>query len=175
MSNVPLDSFEKENKVIDLHIAQKTRKEIAQELHMSLRDVCKFIKKYQRQQRKVSVSVRTDSLGNIKKPSRTRAYEMFLNKKAPVEVAITLNCTYLMVRRYWMEYLQLRKNYEFFKLFINHEGDLRTVLSIFRCLSNMNVSFREIQDVLAFAGSVNELKKKYDEYSKGLEEAQKSL
>ena len=48
MSEIPLNKFEKEQKVIELHKAGKTLKEIAVIVHMSFRDISKIIKKYER-------------------------------------------------------------------------------------------------------------------------------
>ena len=48
MSEIPLNKFEKEKRVIEFHIAGKTIREIAKVVHMSFRDISKIIKKYER-------------------------------------------------------------------------------------------------------------------------------
>lgn len=42
MSEVFLNKYEKENRVIELHLAGKTIRDIAKEVHMSFRDISKI-------------------------------------------------------------------------------------------------------------------------------------
>jgi DNA-directed RNA polymerase specialized sigma subunit len=46
MSEIKLNKFEKEKRVIELYKEGKTIREIAQEVHMAFRDISQIIKKY---------------------------------------------------------------------------------------------------------------------------------
>ena len=48
MSEIPLNKYEKEKRVIELHLADKTIREIAKEFHMSFTPISKIIKEYER-------------------------------------------------------------------------------------------------------------------------------
>ena len=48
MSEIPLNKYEKEKRVIEMHLAGKTIREIAKELHMSFTPISKIIKAYER-------------------------------------------------------------------------------------------------------------------------------
>jgi DNA-directed RNA polymerase specialized sigma subunit len=48
LSEVFLNKYEKEKRVIELHLASKTRREIAKELRMSFTSISKIIKAYER-------------------------------------------------------------------------------------------------------------------------------
>ena len=47
----PLNKFEKEKKVIELHKQGKTIRQIAPEIHMSFREISKIIKAYEKKVR----------------------------------------------------------------------------------------------------------------------------
>ena len=48
MSEILLNKFEKEKRVIELHLEGKTIRDIAKEVHMSFRDISKIIKAYEK-------------------------------------------------------------------------------------------------------------------------------
>ena len=48
MSEILLFKFEKEKRVIELYLQDKTIREIAKEVHMSFRDISNIIKRYNR-------------------------------------------------------------------------------------------------------------------------------
>ena len=51
MSEIPLNKYEKEKRVIELHLAGKIIREIAKELHMSFTPISKIIKDYDKKLR----------------------------------------------------------------------------------------------------------------------------
>ena len=51
MFQIPLNKFEKEKRVIELHLQGKTIREIAKEVHTSFRDISKLIKSYDKKTR----------------------------------------------------------------------------------------------------------------------------
>jgi transposase len=55
MSEIHLNKFEKEKRVIELHNQGKTIREIAREVHMSFRDISNLIKAYEKTQAAVAL------------------------------------------------------------------------------------------------------------------------
>jgi hypothetical protein len=51
MSEIPLNKFEKEKRVIQLHLEGKTIRTIAPLVHMAFRDISKIIKTYDKKAR----------------------------------------------------------------------------------------------------------------------------
>jgi len=93
MSEIPLNKFEKEKRVIELHNQGKTIREIAQELRTAFRDIGRKIKKYEKQQAAaLKEKPEDDSSYTKKKLSKSsQAYALFRNGKTAVEVAIDLD------------------------------------------------------------------------------------
>ena len=71
MSNILLNKFEKEKRVIELHLEGKTIREIAKEAHLSFRDISKIIKEYEKKKRLESKKEENNQSSQIKKPSFT--------------------------------------------------------------------------------------------------------
>ena len=69
MSEIPLNKYEKEKKVIEMHLAGKTIREIAKELHMSFTPISKIIKAYERKKELQAKREENNQNGQIKKPS----------------------------------------------------------------------------------------------------------
>ena len=55
MSEMVLNKFEKEKRVIELHLEGKTIREISKEVHMSFRDISNLIKAYEKKQAAVAL------------------------------------------------------------------------------------------------------------------------
>ena len=80
MSNfVPLNKHQKKSLVIELYNQGKTRRQIAEIAHMSFKDMADIINEY------------TDEDKSVNKPVKSkeaRAFELFLQGKQSVEIAI---------------------------------------------------------------------------------------
>ena len=108
MAQILLNKFEKEKRVIELHLEGKTIREISKEIHMSFRDISNIIKEYNK---KIKPDYKTENNNNsqIRKLSKcSQAYQLFLDENNPVKVAIDLNIDYTEIRKYWTEFLRLR-------------------------------------------------------------------
>lgn len=81
MSEIKLNKFEKEKRVIELYKEGKTIREIAQEVHMAFRDISQIIKKYIED---------TDKNIKLQKKISVQALSLFNQGKKPIEVAISL-------------------------------------------------------------------------------------
>ena len=78
MSEIPLNKFEKEKRVIEMHLAGKTIRDTAKELHMSFTPISKIIKAYERKAKREE----NNQNGQIKKPSiSSQAFKLFSENK----------------------------------------------------------------------------------------------
>jgi hypothetical protein len=61
-------------------------------------------------------------INQIKRISKgSRSYELLLQGKKPVQVAIEINLCYDEIRKHWKEYLRLRKMNELYQIYIDNE------------------------------------------------------
>ena len=70
MSEIPLNKFEREKRVIELHLQGKTIREIAKEVHMSFRDISQIIKTYERKKELQAKREESNQSSQPKKPSK---------------------------------------------------------------------------------------------------------
>ena len=132
MSEILLNKFEKEKRVIELDLEGKTIRDIAKEVHMSFRDISKIIKEYRRKQIKRENTNNNNNATSTKKQLRcTKAYVLFLNGKKPVEVAIDLQIDYEEVRKYWTEFLRLQNMKDLYNIYIDNEYHLDYLIHIY--------------------------------------------
>lgn len=61
MSQPFLNKFEKEKRVIELHLEVKTIRDIAKEIHMSFYDIGRRIKTYEKQQAAIALKEKPES------------------------------------------------------------------------------------------------------------------
>ena len=120
MSEIVLNKFEKEKKVIELHLQGKTIRDIAKEVQMSFRDISKIIKAYER---KITLQAKREE--NNQKTTKklslsSQAYGLFLNGKTPVQVAMDLNLDFQRVRKYWTEFLLLQNMKDLYNIYIDN-------------------------------------------------------
>ena len=84
MSNfVPLNKHQKKALVIELYNQGKTRRQIAEIVHMSFKDIDDVLNEY--------VGEDTDPVDKPQKSKDARAFEIFLQGKQSVEIAIELD------------------------------------------------------------------------------------
>ena len=102
MSEIKLNKFEKEKKVIELHIEGLTIREISQVVHMAFRDIGKIIKRYRED---------TDENKKLQKKISTEALTLFHQGKKPIEVAISLELGCEETEKIYQEYWRLSNLY----------------------------------------------------------------
>ena len=115
MSEILLNKFEKEKRVIQLYLEGKTLKEIATELHMSFRDISTIIKAYDKKIRLQQSNKEENSQLNqkIKKPSiSSLAFKQFSDGKKLTDVAIELEIPAKKTVKLWSQFLKLERMYE---------------------------------------------------------------
>ncbi|MGH9981326.1 MAG: hypothetical protein ACRD6U_07215 [Nitrososphaeraceae archaeon] len=155
MSEIPLNKYEKEKKVIEMHLAGKTIREIAKELHMSFTPISKIIKAYERKKELQAKREENNQNGQIKKPSiSSRAFKLFSDGKKPTEVIIKLDIPPEKVEKLWSQYLKSERMEECYDFFQDCQYDLPSLLSINTFLGRNNIYGKDIVKVLRTANDV---------------------
>jgi hypothetical protein len=158
----PLNKYEKEQKVIELHKQGKTIRQIAPVVHMPFRDISKIIKAYDKKARlqQNKKEQENSQSSKIKKLSKnSQAYELFLKGKTPVQVAIDLDLDFPKVRNYWTEFLRLQNMKELYNIYIENEFHLDPLFRIYYFMKRNNIPIRDMEDVLRAANDVINLNK----------------
>ena len=154
MSEIPLNKYEKEKRVIEMHLAGKTIREIAKELHMSFTPISKIIKAYERKAKRKE----NNQNGQIKKPLiSTQAYRLFLDGKKLTDVAIDLEIPAKRVLRLWFQFLKLERIYECYEFYQVFQSQIPELLAIGNFIKENNVDTRNIANVLKEATDVYHL------------------
>jgi hypothetical protein len=156
LSEISLNKFEKEERVIELHKEGKTIRAIAPLVHMSFGPISKIIKAYDKKVRLEQTKKDENSQSNkIKKLSlSSQAYGLFLNGKTPVQVAMELNLHFLRVRRYWTEYLRLQNMKDLYNIYIDNEYHLDYLLHIHFFMVRNKIPKKDCEIVLRNAYTV---------------------
>jgi DNA-binding Lrp family transcriptional regulator len=155
MPEMVLNKFEKEKRVIELHLAGKTIREIAKELHMSFTPISKIIKTYERKKELQAKREENNQNGQIKKPSiSSRAFKLFSDGKKPTEVIIKLDIPPEKVEKLWSQYLKSERMEECYDFFQDCQYDLPSLLSINTFLGRNNIYGKDIVKVLRTANDV---------------------
>jgi transposase len=84
LSQPSLNKFEKEKRVIELHLEGKTIRDIAKEIHIGFNDIGRRIKTYEKQQAAIALKEKpkSDSCNIKKKPSKSsQALNYFVKVK----------------------------------------------------------------------------------------------
>src|SRR5918995_583282 len=165
MFEIPLNKFEKEERVIELHKDGKTIRQIAPEVHMSFRDISKIIKVYDKKIRIEQNKKEKQKENNqhvIKKLSLgSQAFTLFKEGKKLDEVKVLLDIPFKISQRYWKQYLKSIGMYESFEFYEIWQYDLPSLLSISSFMKRNNISGTNIVNVLRTANIVYTLNQTY--------------
>ena len=107
-----MNKFEKEKRVIELHLEGKTIRDIAKEIHMGFNDIGRRIKTYEKQQaaKALKEKPKSDSSNIKKKPSKSsQAFKLFREGKKPTDVAIDLEIPARKAVKLWSQFLKLEE------------------------------------------------------------------
>jgi helix-turn-helix protein len=127
MSQQFLNKYEKEKRVIELHLAGKTIRELASELRISFTSISKIIKAYERKAKREESNQSTQPK---KPPISTQAFKLFKDGKKLTDVAIDLQLPARKALKLWSQFLRLERMYEcyeFYQLFQSHIPQLLAI------------------------------------------------
>ena len=155
MSEILLNKFEKEKRVIELHLEGKTIRDIAQVVHMSFRNISEIIKDYDKKMRLETKREENNQSSPIKKLSiSSRAFLLFKEGKKIDEAKVLLDIPFKLAIRYWKQYLKSIRMFESFEFYQDHSYDIPTLLSINTFMKRNNISGNDIVNVLREANDV---------------------
>ena len=145
MSNfVPLNQHQKKALVIQLYEQGKTRRQIAEVVHMGFKDIADLIKKHTGED--------TDSVDKPQKSKAARAFELFLQGKQSVEVAIELDMSADEVEELHVQYWRLSKLDGLEALYYEAKYSLSLLLQLFKILKDNRITKdKDIHDLIELA------------------------
>jgi DNA-binding Lrp family transcriptional regulator len=154
-----LNKYEKEKRVIELHLAGKTIREIAKEVHMSFTPISNIIKAYERNKELQAKREESNQSNQLRKPSiSSQAFILFKEGKQIDEVKVLLDIPFKKAMIFWGQYLKsirMEDGYQFWK---EHSYDIPTFLSIKNFMGRNNVSGKDILQTLREATDVIHLR-----------------
>lgn len=156
--SIPLNKFEKKEKVIELHKQGKTIRQIAPEVHMSFREISKIIKAYQKklrlQQTKKETNNQSSQTTTKKLSLSSQAFKLFSEGKKPTNVKIELDITPEKVEKIWSQFLKSERMEECYDFFQECEYDIPTLLTINNFIKRNNIYGPNIANILRKANKV---------------------
>jgi hypothetical protein len=139
-----LNRRDKERLVIKLHKERKTIREIEQQVHTSFKDIGIIIRRIDGQEDDIEIK----DLKN--KSIETRALNLFLRGKRPVDVAIELDLSSSEMENILQEFLVLNKLEELACVYpeIRNHIDLMTVIKYAHDLPSLENKFRGLANIV---------------------------
>ena len=156
MSEILLNKYEKEKRVIEMHLAGKTIREIAKELHMSFTPISNIIKKYERKIRLENNKGKENNQETTTKKLSlsSRAFILFKEGKKIDEVKVLLDIPFKLSIRYWKQYLKAIRMFEAFEFYQDHSYDIPRLLSIRNFIKINHVHTNKIANILRDAKNI---------------------
>jgi hypothetical protein len=145
MSNlVPLNRHQKKALVIQLYEQGKTRRQIAEVAHMGFKDIADVIRKHTGEE--------SNSVDKPEKSKEARAFELFLQGKQSVEVAIELDMPADKVEELHVQYWRLSKLDNLEVLYHEAEYSLSLLLRLHNTLKDKRITKdKDISDLIELA------------------------
>ena len=139
-----LNQHQKKALVIQLYEQGKTRRQIAEVAHMGFKDIADVIKKHTGED--------TDSVDKPQKSKDARAFELFLQGKQSVEVAIELDMPADKVEELHVQYWRLSKLDNLEILYHEAEYSLSLLLRLHNILRDKRITKdKDISDLIELA------------------------
>ena len=127
-----LNQHQKKALVIQLYEEGKTRRQIAEAVHMSFKDIATVIKKH--------TGGNSDLVDKTEKSKTARAFELFLKGKQSVEVAIELDMSADEVEELHVQYWRLSKLDDLEDLYHEAKYSLPLLLQLFKILKHNRIT-----------------------------------
>jgi hypothetical protein len=158
MSNiVSLNRHQKKALVIELYNQGKTRRQIAEVVHMGFKDIADVIKKH--------TSEDSDSVDKTEKSKTARAFELFLKGKQSVEVAIELDMSTDEVEELHVQYWRLSKLDDLEELYYEAGYSLPLLLQLHDLLKDNKITKdNDVRELIELANhSLPEIRNRFEE------------
>jgi hypothetical protein len=139
-----LNQHQKKTLVIQLYEQGKTRRQIAEVAHMSFKDIADVIKQHTGED--------SDSVDKPEKSKDARAFELFLQGKQSVEVAIELDMPADQVEELQVQYWRLSKLDDLEMLYHEAKYSLSLLLRLYSILKDQRITKdKDIYDIIELA------------------------
>lgn len=166
-----LNGKEKIKAVLELHKQGKTYRKIAQDLHMSLRDIRSIIKKsiddaakaqvHNLQGKEIEEHLQGKEIEEHHQPKlpiyvskRSHALKLFSEDKKPLDVAIQLDLSADEVRVLYQDYLKLNGFNELAQVYADLDYNLYTLLDLYKIMKESNTSHHEILQAVRYGNEL---------------------
>ncbi len=155
MSEILLNKFEKEKRVIELYQNGKTIREISKEVHMSFRDISNLIKGYEKKQAAVRLKkkAKNDSPHKNKKLT-SQAFKLYRDCKKLTDVAIDLEIPAKKAVIIWSQFLRLERRYECYEFYQVFQYEIPRLLSINKFIKENHINIHNIAAILRHAKDI---------------------
>ena len=171
MSEIHLNKFEKEERVIELHKEGKTIRAIAPIVHMSFGPISKIIKAYDKKIELETKKRENNQESTTRKLSlSSKAFILYQEGKQIEEVKVLLDISFKLAIRYWKQYLRSIRMFEAFEFYQVCQHDLPTLLTINNFIKNNHIninniadSLRHVKDILGLQLHISILKHEIEE------------
>ncbi len=153
MSEIHLNKFEKEKRVIELHKEGKTIRAIAHIVHMSFGPISKIIKAYEKQQAS-ALKEKSKSESPYRKKNQlknTQAFKLFREGKKLTDVTIELEISAGKAEELWSQFLKLERMYEAYEFYKDCEYEIPRLLIINNFIKKNYININNIVDVFRHA------------------------
>ena len=151
-----LSKKDKEKRVIELANQGKTTREIAKEVHISLKDISRILNK-------VTGDDKTEKEQRLKdKSDYARAFQMFRDGQPLTEVAIELDIESPTVICYYSDYLKLLNMQRLVNIYNEVKDDLPLFLKLYARIEKEGLNKHQIIELLKTPDRLLDLKKKVD-------------
>ena len=147
MSEILLNKFEKEKKVIELHLEGKTIREMSKEVHMSFRDIGRIIKTYDKKVR-LQQTKREENNQPKKLSISSQVFKMLKDGHNITDIAIELQLSAKKTVKFYRQYLTLERIYECYQFYQEFAHEIPSLLSIANFMKRNNVCGINIVNVL---------------------------
>jgi transposase len=163
---------EKEKQVIKLAEEGKTTREIAKEVHVSLKDIGKIIRKEtgddnneaaEKDNEKEKAKEKQKRLKSLS--SYAQAFQMFKDKLSLADVVIELDIDTGIVLNYYEDYLILVRTYNFMTIYDELKYDLPIFIHLYKRIKKEGLSKQDITDLLQNQQRLRDMEKRVGLYN----------
>jgi predicted transcriptional regulator len=174
---LPVD--ERKKYVIQLHKKGYTDRQIAQELHISSRDVVKIRKENEKDEKEVRETEEKEKAEEEKKrlfsSKRSEALKLYKKGTMPVDVAIKLDISAEEAKTIYSEYCSLTYPFQFLKLYteLDKNDSFKVFTDLFHSIKEKDLSIEEVIEGMQMINDIFLLKEEYLELSNKISDLEK--
>ena len=162
---LPIDDRKKY--VIQLHNEEYTNRQIAKELHMSSRDVCKILKEHEREgieaREREAIEREEKEKKSIFLSNRSKALKLYKKGTRPIDIAIELDISAEEAKMIYSEYCSLEYPLQFLELYteLDKTNSFKAFTDLFHLIKEKGLSVEEGTEGVNLIKDISLLKEEY--------------